>query len=825
VIRLLVCDDSEEARRLVRTLLSDHPEIDIVGEASDGRGAIVCAAELEPDVVLLDIGMPGVNGIEATREIRAHRPETRVVAFTGLDDETAIQGMLEAGATSFVIKGAPLWELERAIQGASQPLLRLAHTLARTVGEQSAVGFIARETCELTGAVLAGVFLSDGEELAPAGFGGPSVDGSLTTWPPEVPALVRRAHADRNLSKADGRELIELYRVYGVPCGEATAVPLLSDGKDLGVLLVVMPANVQFELDADLVGALADIAAGDLASKRKLALSMAEARRDPLTDLRNRRAFDEHFGMVVEHAARRGEAAAVVLLDLDQFKEINDSLGHSAGDAVLAAVARVLMHNARSDEEIFRIGGDEFAVVVLGDVVAGFRAAERFRKAVTGYEGPEQLPAFSAGVAAFPDHGRTPDQLLRHADEAMYSAKGGGRNRVAVYAPGQQEAEAEAPMVALRAVEDPGPELPALERRSRRGGIRLLVVDDHPNLRMLLRTTFEIIDVHVDEAGSGAEALRAVQTRRPDVIVLDVVLPDTDGVTLCRQLRSQPATAKVPIVLLTGASEASEDEGRAAGANAFLRKPFSPLELLETIEQLAGGLPQGPFRLMTEERPEEQLLLYAQDLRRLLELERSQRLLIQSAYEETVSALARALESKDFGTGTHSLRVTKYATQLAEFVDARLLDDQSVQYGFLLHDIGKIGIPDSVLKKRGPLTEGERRIIETHTILGHQILDRVPLLQGEGLRIIRSHHERWDGTGYPDQLVGGSIPAGARVFAVADALDAMTTDRPYRKAGTWNDAIEEIMAQAGRHFDPSVVQSFQHCEPQLRRIYFELGAA
>src|SRR5688572_19678336 len=146
MIKLLICDDSDEARRLVRTVLADHPEIEIVGEAADGEAAVALAAELAPDVVLMDIGMAGVDGIGATRKIRAHRPETRVVAFTGLDDEETVQGMLEAGAASFVVKGAPLWELERALQGASQPLLRLAHTLARTLGERSAIGFLARET-------------------------------------------------------------------------------------------------------------------------------------------------------------------------------------------------------------------------------------------------------------------------------------------------------------------------------------------------------------------------------------------------------------------------------------------------------------------------------------------------------------------------------------------------------------------------------------------------------------------------------------------------------------------------------------------------------
>ncbi len=818
MIKLLICDDSDEARRLVRTVLADHPEIEIVGEAADGEAAVALAAELAPDVVLMDIGMAGLDGIESTRRIRAHRPETRVVAFTGLDDEETVQGMLEAGAASFVVKGAPLWELERALQGASQPLLRLAHTLARTLGEQSAIGFLARETSELTGAALAAVYLSSEPELVAAGMAGPTVDPEPDAWPRATPGVVRRAYGEARPAAAGGRELIELYRTYGVPCGAATAVPLLADGERLGVLLIVMPANVQFDLDDDLVGALADIAAGDLSSRRKLALSQAEARRDPLTHLRNRRAFDEHLEVLVEQATTREAPVALVLVDLDEFKEINDTKGHAVGDRVLVAVASVLNAQARTGEEVFRIGGDEFAIVVRGKADAATRAAERFRRAVeSSSDEPDALPAISAGVASFPEHGHEKDALLAHADEALYAAKRAGRNRVAVYEP--EDDIAPRPTVTLV---PPAEERPARRLRS---GIRLLVVDDHPNLRMLLRTTFEIIDVEVQEAGSGAEAMQRVAEHTPDVIVLDVALPDVDGITLCRRLRALPAMAEVPIVLLTGDSSATDDEGRAAGASAFVRKPFSPLELLETIEQLAGGLPQGPYRLMTDERPEEQLLLYAQDLRRLLELERSQRLLIQSAYEETVTALARALESKDIGTGAHSMRVTKYAAQLAQVVDPTMLDDKSVEYGFLLHDVGKLGISDTVLGKPGPLDDTERRLMESHTILGEQILGHVPVLQGEGLKIIRSHHERWDGTGYPDKLSGEDIPRSARIFFVADALDAMTTDRPYQKARSWNAAVEEIVGQTGKQFDPTVVDAFQSCEPQLRRIYFELAAA
>jgi len=228
---------------------------------------------------------------------------------------------------------------------------------------------------------------------------------------------------------------------------------------------------------------------------------------------------------------------------------------------------------------------------------------------------------------------------------------------------------------------------------------------------------------------------------------------------------------------------------------------------------------------MSEERPEEQLLLYAHDLRRLLELERGQRHLLKTAYEETISAFAGALEAKDFGTGAHSKRVVRYARELTKELEPSLLGDPSLEDGFLLHDVGKIGIPDSILQKPGRLTRDERSVMRTHTLLGAQLLAEVPLLQGEGLGVIRSHHERWDGSGYPDQLSGDEIPLGGRIFAVADALDAMTSDRPYREAFRWDTAVAEIFVQSGRQFDPGVVDAFRGVEPKLRRIHQELVAA
>ena len=357
--------------------------------------------------------------------------------------------------------------------------------------------------------------------------------------------------------------------------------------------------------------------------------------------------------------------------------------------------------------------------------------------------------------------------------------------------------------------------------------MRLLIVDDDPGLRALFRTTFEIVDVEVDEASGGLEALEAVARRRPDAIVVDVRMPGMDGLELCRRIKADPDLAGIAVVLLSGSGEEGARRADEVGADAFVRKPFSPLELLEVVGRVAGGLgPVAPSRAAGEAAvaDEGQLLLYARDLRHLLELERGQRLLLENAYNETVAALASALESKDTGTRAHSQRVQRYALELASHLDPDLVDDPSAEYGFLLHDVGKIGIPDRILRKPGPLSEGETRLMRTHTLLGEQMLGGVAFLQGEGLRVVRSHHERWDGDGYPDGLAGTDIPLSARVFAVADALDAMTSDRPYRSALTWGAAGREIVAEAGRQFDPGVVRAFAAREASLRAVRIEFAA-
>ena len=355
--------------------------------------------------------------------------------------------------------------------------------------------------------------------------------------------------------------------------------------------------------------------------------------------------------------------------------------------------------------------------------------------------------------------------------------------------------------------------------------MRVLLVDDDAKLRTLLRTTFEVFDIDVEEAESAAAAERSVREFQPDVVVLDVRMPGMDGLEFCRQLKADPANDGLGVVLLTGSDGGTQEAAAEVGADVFLRKPFSPLQLLAAVERLAGKKYGVPFRGARTDEPEEQLLLYARDLRHVLEIEKGQRALVQSAYRETVMALASALESKDTGTRDHSQRVQQYAIELAREIDPDLLEDPSSEYGFLLHDVGKIGIPDRILQKPKPLTPAEQRLMQTHTVLGEQVLSGVAFFHGEGLRVVRSHHERWDGSGYPDGLAGTDIPLSARVFAVADALDAMTSDRPYRQARPWVDAGRELVQEGGRQFDPEVVSAFVGIERRLVEVFSEFGAA
>jgi putative nucleotidyltransferase with HDIG domain len=224
----------------------------------------------------------------------------------------------------------------------------------------------------------------------------------------------------------------------------------------------------------------------------------------------------------------------------------------------------------------------------------------------------------------------------------------------------------------------------------------------------------------------------------------------------------------------------------------------------ETVPALRARLERTERQAAARQR---QLERYAADLREVFKQERARARELRRSYRATVRALSNAVEARDAYTGQHAERVTAYGMQLARAIGLPVQDSPQTEFGFLLHDIGKVAVPDAILFKTGPLTEAERGLIGRHPVVGAEILRDVDFL-GDGKLVVRHHHERWDGSGYPDGLAGDDIPVAARVFAVADALDALTTDRPYRQARTFAEARVEIMRSSGSQFDPVMVAAY-----------------
>ena len=246
----------------------------------------------------------------------------------------------------------------------------------------------------------------------------------------------------------------------------------------------------------------------------------------------------------------------------------------------------------------------------------------------------------------------------------------------------------------------------------------------------------------------------------------------------------------------------------------------SETELMREIERLRSELSERDREAAAKER---QLERYAADLRETFKRERARAQELRRSYTETVRALSNAVEARDAYTGKHAERVAAYGIEISSALGLRLTERPELEYGFLLHDVGKVAIPDSILYKPTTLTEEERALMERHPVIGAQIVSGIEFMD-QAVEVVRSHHERWDGHGYPDALAGEEIPLSARAFAVADVLDALTTDRPYRPASPFAEAREMIATDSGRHFDPQVIEAFNSiADETFERIAAQIG--
>ena len=323
----------------------------------------------------------------------------------------------------------------------------------------------------------------------------------------------------------------------------------------------------------------------------------------------------------------------------------------------------------------------------------------------------------------------------------------------------------------------------------------ILAVDDTPENLDVLRVTFGT-KFRVKVVTDGLRALEVARADPPDIILLDIMMPGMDGFEVCRELKADPRTARIPVIFVTAlGDEASQQKGLELGAVDYIQKPINPI--------------------LAQIRVKNQLAMY--DHQRQLELAVKERTAeLEHTRMQIILRLSRAAEYKDNETGTHILRMSHYSRLLALHLS---LGDSMADLIFNaapMHDIGKIGVPDRIMLKPGKLDAEEWVIMHKHPELGASIIGTHsdPLLKA-AREIALYHHEKWDGTGYPAKLSGDAIPMLGRIVALADVFDALTSARPYKSAWPLDQAVEWIVGQSGSHFDPAVVAAFEGALPEM----------
>ena len=318
---------------------------------------------------------------------------------------------------------------------------------------------------------------------------------------------------------------------------------------------------------------------------------------------------------------------------------------------------------------------------------------------------------------------------------------------------------------------------------------RILVIDDESIARITIEALLAAENYEMYFAENGQEGIQIATEIKPDIILLDVMMPGLNGFETCKRIRSMPELAEVPILLVTALDDReSRMNGLQSGADDFITKPYDIFELQIRIQNMTR---LNRYRLLIEKRKESEKLH-----QELLE-----------AYDLTIEGWSSALDLRDKETEGHTRRVSETTVKMARLMGLGEDECLHIKRGALLHDVGKLGIPDSILLKPGPLSDEEWGVMRKHPEYAFEWLSKIDYLK-KAMEIPHYHHERWDGSGYPEGLKGEQIPLAARIFAIIDVYDALTSNRPYRSAMSPDEVRRYIREHTGSHFDPNLVEVF-----------------
>jgi diguanylate cyclase (GGDEF)-like protein len=678
-------------------------------------------------------------------------------------------------------------------------LVRIADTLQEIVPYEALHIYEADEPKrELVPALVRSEYAQEiYDDVFPFGVG-------ITGWAVEQrePVLSNRAHLDPRVAF-----------VPGTPTEPEAliVVPLIARGALKGTLNVYRIGEDAAFSDAEfeLAQRLGDAAALALDNAHVRARLEREAQTDSLTGLYNHRYFHERLRLELTKASSAHEHVAVVMVDIDDFKKVNDVFGHAVGDEVLAELAGHLLASVRGSDVVCRIGGEEFAIIVPRSseertLTLARRLSSRLEAVSLTLAG---RIAVSIGIAQGPEHAANPRELVACAEAAMMTAKARGKNGVVVFEEGATE-RPEAPGDDIRSIAHLKMLQSLAGKLNRSNDVReigmaianeLRLLIDYHNCRVFVRDGDELTPIAFqgDLTATDRPPAQVFRTRVGEGLTGHVVETGEplllDDAAACEFAVSIEGTAEIEESIVAVPLHYGP---RPTGAIVISKLGLAQFDEddLRLLEVLAGhaAVALENARLYEAARSE------AETARALLgDLERT--------FLSTVEALANALEVQDEYTSSHARWITDMSLRVGEELGLDGDTLKRLELGALFHDIGKIGIPNSILLKPGPLTEHERELIETHPDLGAKIIAPIDQLQGV-CEIVRACHERWDGGGYPDGRAGDAIPLEARIIFACDAFHAMTTDRPYRRALRPEEALRRLEEAAGTQFDPRVVE-------------------
>lgn len=624
---------------------------------------------------------------------------------------------------------------------------------------------------------------------------------------------------DIHLGAVNGLELLE--QIRRTERFEHTPVLMVTQADDDATRLTALNLGANDFLTKPVsVGELVARVRNTLSAKvyrdRVLEYSMqlkSDVLRDALTGIANRRAFDYELKRRMSEWRRQKTPMALVMIDIDHFKSLNDRFGHTTGDAALRHVAGLLQSSLRDMDLVARYGGEEFAVILPSTDVPGcIDAVQQLQKDFANNlleAAGQQVPVtVSIGVAVV-TNADDAELLLRRADTALYAAKQNGRDCSYLHNGSRCVA-----LDAQHSTPDARPRpLPGEGASKSPKDALIAIVDDEPATVALTRKYLK--DDGFQQFESITDSTAAIEKFRadtPDLILLDLHMPKLNGFEILQQVRRENRTRETPVIVLTASRDKdTKVQALKLGASDFLEKPIQPRELLARVHNTL--LAKAHVDMLKDYSSRLEYEVQA----RTTELMASRR--------EAVQCLARAAELRDDVTGRHVIRVGRYAAIIAEELGFSTERINWMEHAAQLHDVGKIGIPDAILHKPGRLTEEEFSIMQGHCVAGRSIIrDEVvgdeivkhrnvfddwtsPMMHLASV-VAATHHEKWDGTGYPRGLQGTNIPIEGRITAIADVFDALSTTRPYKAAIPLDECFCLMEEKRGTHFDPDVLDAF-----------------